>query len=222
VSKRKNKSKRKRKALGEEPLAERGLIQNRHLVSKRRVSGEDPYAWIEGKEGKKRMKKKPGRPKKAKPGKRRKPSKLKVRRRVKRRVERRVERIPKKPKLPAKIWNRLKKVEKEAVLLPKEIMTAAKATGKVAGKITTDFSKTIASGVVAGPKEAKKIIRRVQVKVKAGHLKSRMEELFGILGEKCYRLADKKRAIVKEKRIQNLIKRIKNCQKELQKIEKKI
>jgi len=214
VSKRKNKSKRKRKALGEEPLAKRGLIQNRHLVSKRRVSGEDPYAWIEGKEGKKRMKKKPGRPKKAKPGKRRKPSKLKVRRMVKR--------IPKKPKLPAKIWNRLKRVEKGAVLLPKEIMTVAKATGKVTSKITADFSKTIASGVVAGPKEAKKIIRRVQVKIKAGHLKSKMEKLFGILGEKCYRLADKKRAIVKEKRVQNLIKQIKDCQKELQKIEKRI
>ncbi|MBA7465656.1 hypothetical protein ES707_00826 [subsurface metagenome] len=214
MSKSKSKSKRKRKALGEEPLSRRGLIQIRHLVSKRRVSGEDPYAWIEGKEGKKRMKKKPGRPKKAKPGKRRKPSKLKVRRRVKR--------IPKKPKLPAKIWNRLKKVEKGAVLLPKEIMTAAKTTGKVTGKITTDFSKTIASGVVAGPKEAKKIIRRVQVKVKAGHLKSRMEELFGILGEECYRLVDKKRAIVKEKRVQNLIKQIKDCRKELQKIGKRI
>ena len=218
MSKRKSKSKRKRKALGEEPLAKRGLIQNRHLVSKRRVSGEDPYAWIEGKEGKKRMKKKPGRPKKAKPGKRRKPSKLKVRKRVKRRVER----IPKKPKLPAKIWNRLKKVEKRTVLLPKEIITAAKATGKVAGKITTGFSKTIASGVVAGPKEAKKIIRRVQVKVKAGHLKSRMENLFTALGKEGYRLSDKRKAIQKEKRVQNLIKRIKNCQEELQKTGKRI
>lgn len=216
MSKRKNKSKRKRKrkALGEEPLGKRGVIQNRHLTSKRRVSGEDPYAWIEGKEGKKRMKKKPGRPKKAKPNKRRKPSKLKVRRRVKR--------IPKKPKLPAKIWNRLKKVEKEAVLLPKEIMTAAKATGKVTGKITTDFSKTIASGVVTGPKEAKKIIRRVQVKVKAGHLKSRMENLFTALGKEGYRLSGKRKAIQKEKRVQNLIKQIKNCREELQKIEKRI
>lgn len=214
MSKRKSKSKRKRKALGEEPLAKRGLIQNRHLVSKRRVSGEDPYAWIEGKEGKKRMKKKPGRPKKAKPSKRRKPSKLKVKRRV--------ERIPKKPKLPAKIWNRLKKVEKGAVLLPKEIMTAAKATGKVTGKITTDFSKTIASGVVAGPKEAKKIIRRVQVKIRAGSIKSRMENLFGILGKECYRLIGKKKPILREKKIQNLIKQIRDCQKELQKIEKGI
>lgn len=214
MSKRKSKSKRKRKALGEEPLAKRGLIQNRHLVSKRRVSGEDPYAWIEGKEGKKRMKKKPGRPKKAKPGKRRKPSKLKVKRRVKR--------IQKKPKLPAKIWNRLKKIEKGTVLLPKEIMTVAKATGKVTGKITTDFSKTIASGVVAGPKEAKKIIRRVQVKIKAGHLKSRMENLFTALGKEGYRLSDKRKAIQKEKRVQNLIKQIKDCQKELQKIEKRI
>jgi len=222
VSKRKSKSKRKRKALGEEPLARRGLIQNRHLVSKRRVSGEDPYAWIEGKEGKKRMKKKPGRPKKAKPSKRRKPSKLKVRRRVKRRVKRRVERIPKKPKLPAKIWNRLKKVEKGAVLLPKEIMTAAKATGKVTGKITTDVSKTVVSGVVAGPKEAKKIIRRVQVKIKAGHLKSRMENLFTALGKEGYRLSDKRKAIQKEKKLQNLIKRIKNCREELQKIGKRI
>jgi len=210
----KRKSKRKRKALGEEPLARRGLIQNRHLVSKRRVSGEDPYAWIEGKEGKKRMKKKPGRPKKAKPGKQRRPSKLKVKRRV--------ERIPKKPKLPAKIWNRLKKVEKRTVLLPKEIMTAAKATGKVTGKITTDFSKTIASGVVAGPKEAKKIIRRVQVKIKAGHLKSRVENLFTALGKEGYRLSDKRKAIQKEKRVQNLIKQIKDCQKEQQKIENRI
>jgi len=209
-SKSKSKSKRKRKALGEELLGKRGIRENRHLTSKRRVSGEDPYAWIEGKEGKKRMKKKPGRPKKAKPSKQRRPSRLKAKR------------IAKKSKLPAKIWNRLKRVEKGAVLLPKEIMTVAKATGKVTSKITADFSKTIASGVVAGPKEAKKIIRRVQVKIKAGHLKSRMEKLFGILGEKCYRLADKKRAIVKEKRVQNLIKQIKNCQKELQKIEKGI
>lgn len=212
MSKSKSKSKRKRKALGEEPLAKRGFIQNRHLVSKRRVSGEDPYAWIEGKEGKKRMKKKPGRPKKAKPGKRRKPSKLKVKRRV--------ERIPKKPKLPAKIWNRLKKVEKGAVLLPKEIMTAAKATGKVTGKITADLSKTIASGVVAGPKEAKKIIRRVQVKVEAGHLKSRMENLFTALGKEGYRSMGKKKPILKGKRVQNLIKQIKDCRKELQKIGK--
>lgn len=208
-----SKSKSKRKALGEEPLAKRGALQDRYLMSKRRVSGEDPYAWMEGKGGKKRkkrMKKKPGRPKKAKPGKQRRPSKVKAKR------------IPKKPKLPAKIWNRLKKVEKEAVLLPKEIMTAAKATGKVTGKITADLSKTIASGVVAGPKEAKKIIRRVQVKIKAGHLKSRMENLFGILGRECYRAMGKKKPILKEKKIQNLIKQIKNCQKELQKIEKGI
>jgi hypothetical protein len=210
VSKRKSKSKRKRKALGEEPLARRGLIQNRHLVSKRRVSGEDPYAWIEGKEGKKRMKKKPGRPKKAKPMNQRRRYKLKAKP------------VPKKSKLPAKIGNSLKKVEKGAVLLPKEIMTAAKATGKVTGKITADVSKTIASGVVAGPKEAKKIIRCVQVKIKAAHLKSRMENLFGILGKECYRLMGKKKPILKEKRVQNLIKRIKNCREELQKIEKRI
>jgi len=218
VSKRKrkskSKSKSKRKALGEEPLAKRGALQDRYLMSKRRVSGEDPYAWMEGKKKMKRIKKKPGRPKKAKPGKRRKPSKLKVKRRVKR--------IPKKPKLPAKIWNRLKKVEKGAILLPKEIMSAAKATGKVTGKITADLSKIIASGVVAGPKEAKKIIRRVQVKIKAGHLKSRMENLFGILGKECYRSMGKKKPILKEKRVQNLIKQIKNCQKELQKIERGI
>ena len=214
MSKSKSKRKRKRKALGEEPLAKRGLIQNRHLVSKRRVSGEDPYAWIEGKEGKKRMKKKPGRPKKAKPGKRRKPSKLKA--------ERRIKRIPKKPKRPAKIWNRLKRVEKGAVLLPKEIMSVAKATGKVTGKITADLSKIIASGVVAGPKEAKKIIRRVQVKIKAGHLKSRVENLFTALGKEGYRLSDKRKAIQKEKKIQNLIERIKNCQKGLQKTGKRI
>ena len=216
-----SKSKSKRKALGEEPLAKRGALQDRYLMSKRRISGEDPYAWMEGKKGKKKMKrikKRPGRLKKAKPGKRRKPSKLKVRRRVRRRVKR----IPEKPKLSAKIWNRLKKVEKGAVLLPKEIMTVAKATGKVTGKITTDFSKTIASGVVAGPKEAKKIIRRVQVKIKAGHLKSRMENLFGILGRECYRSMGKKKPIQKEKKIQNLIKQIKNCQKELQKIERGI
>lgn len=211
-------SKSKRKALGEELLGKREIRENQHLTSKRRVSGEDPYAWIEGKEGKKRMKKKPGRPKKAKPGKRRKPSKLKAERRIKRRVER----IPKKPKRPAKIWNRLKKVEKGAILLPKEIMTAAKATGKVTGKITADLSKIIASGVVAGPKEAKKIIRRVQVKIKAGHLKSRVENLFTALGKEGYRLSDKRKAIQKEKRVQNLIKRIKNCREELQKIEKRI
>lgn len=211
-------SKSKRKALGEELLGKREIRENQHLTSKRRVSGEDPYAWIEGKEGKKRMKKKPGRPKKAKPGKQRRPSKLKVRRRIKRRAKR----IPKKPKRPAKIWNRLKKVEKGAILLPKEIMTAAKATGKVTGKITADLSKIIASGVVAGPKEAKKIIRRVQVKIKAGHLKSRVENLFTALGKEGYRLSDKRKAIQKEKRVQNLIKRIKNCREELQKIEKRI
>lgn len=205
-----SKSKSKRKALGEELLGKREIRENQHLTSKRRVSGEDPYAWIEGKEGKKRMKKKPGRPKKAKPVKQRRPSKVKVKR------------IPKKPKLPAKIWNRLKKVEKGAVLLPKEIMSVAKATGKVTGKITADLSKTIASGVVAGPKEAKKIIRRVQVKIKAGHLKSRMENLFTTLGKEGYRLSDKRKAIQKEKKIQNLIERIKNCQKELQKIGKRI
>lgn len=218
----KSKRKRKRKALGEEAFGERGVIQNQHLTSKRRISGEDPYAWMEGKEKKKRRKRGPGRPKKAKPGKQRRPSKLKVKRRVKRRIKR----IQKKPKLPAKIWNRLKKVEKGAVLLPKEIMTAAKATakatGKVTGKITTDFSKTIASGVVAGPKEAKKIIRRVQVKIKAGHLKSRMENLFTALGKEGYRLSDKRKTIRKEKKLQDLIKRIKNCREELQKIGKRI
>ena len=211
-------SKSKRKALGEELLGKREIRENQHLTSKRRVSGEDPYAWIEGKEGKKRMKKKPGRPKKAKPSKQRRPSKLKAERRIKRRAKR----IPKKPKRPAKTWNRLKKVEKGAILLPKEIMSAAKATGKVTGKITADLSKIIASGVVAGPKEAKKIIRRVQVKIKAGHLKSRVENLFTALGKEGYRLSDKRKAIQKEKRVQNLIKRIKNCREELQKIEKRI
>ncbi|MBA7505007.1 hypothetical protein ES706_03670 [subsurface metagenome] len=214
MSKSKSKSKSKRKALGEELLGKREIRENQHLTSKRRVSGEDPYAWIEGKEGKKRMKKKPGRPKKAKPGKQRRPSKLKAKRRAKR--------IPKKPKRPAKIWNRLKKVEKGTILLPQEIMSAAKATGKVTGKITADLSKIIASGVVAGPKEAKKIIRRVQVKIKAGHLKSRVENLFTALGKEGYRLSDKRKAIQKEKRVQNLIKRIKNCREELQKIEKRI
>lgn len=214
MSKSKSKSKSKRKALGEELLGKREIRENQHLTSKRRVSGEDPYAWIEGKEGKKRMKKKPGRPKKAKPSKQRRPSKLKVKRRVKR--------IPKKPKLPAKIWNRLKRVEKGAILLPKEIIGAAKATGKVTGKITADLSKTIASGVVAGPKEAKKIIRRVQGKIKAGHLKSRMENLFTALGKEGYRLSGKRKTIQKEKKLQNLIKRIKNCQEELQKTGKRI
>lgn len=213
-----SKSKSKRKALGEELLGKREIRENQHLTSKRRVSGEDPYAWIEGKEGKKRMKKKPGRPKKAKPSKQRRPPKLKAKRRIKRRAKR----IPKKPKRPAKIWNRLKKVEKGAILLPKEIMSAAKATGKVTGKITADLSKIIASGVVAGPKEAKRIIRRVQVKIKAGHLKSRVENLFTALGKEGYRLSDKRKAIQKEKRVQNLIKRIKNCREELQKIEKRI
>ena len=218
----KRKSKSKRKALGEELLGKREIREDQHLTSKRRVSGEDPYAWIEGKGGKKRMKKKPGRPKKAKRGKQRRPSKLKVKRRVRKRVKKRIKRIPKKPKLPAKVWNRLKKVEKGVVLLPKEIMATAKATGKATGKITADLSKTIASGVVAGPKEAKKIIRRVQGKIKAGHLKSRMENLFTALGKEGYRLSGKRKTIQKEKKIQNLIKRIKNCQEELQKTGKRI
>lgn len=199
---------RKRKALGEEALGKRGVIQNRHLMSKRRISGEDPYAWMEGRGGKKRMKR-PGRAKKAGPIKQRRRYKVKAKP------------APKKAKLPAKIGNSLKKVEKGAVLLPKEIMTAARATGKVTGKITSDVSRTIASGVVAGPKEAKKIIRCVQIKIKAGHLKSRMDDLFGILGKECYRLMGKKRPVLREKKIQNLIKEIKECQKELQIIERK-
>jgi len=196
-------TKRKRKALGEEPLGKRGAVQKRYLMSKRRVSGEDPYAWMEGKAGRE---KKPGRPKKAAPSKQRRTSKLKAKI------------IRKKSQLLAKIDNRLKKVEKGAVLLPREIM----ATAKVTGKISTDLSKTIASGVVAGSKEAKKIIRCAQVKIKAGRLQRRMEDLFGILGKECYRLKGKKKPILKEKKIQNLIKQIKDYEKELQRIEKRI
>ena len=205
-----SKRKRKRKALGEEALGKRGLVQNRHLMSKRRISGEDPYDWMEGRGGKKGRKKRPGRLKKAKPVKQQRRYKLKAKP------------ASKKSKLPAKIGNSLKKVEKGAILLPKEIMTAAKATGKVTGKITADVSNTIAPWVVAGPKEAKKIIRCVQVKIKAAHLKSRMEDLFGILGKECYRLMGKKRPILKEKKIQNLIKEMKECQKELQIIERRV
>lgn len=204
-------SRSKRKALGEDPLGKRGKRQNRYLMSRRRISGEDPYAWIEGKEEKKKMKMKKkmkikGKPK---PVKRRKPSESKVKE------------IVEKPKLPAKIWKKLKKIEKGAILLPKEIMAAAKVTGKVTGKLTADVSRIIASGVVTGPKEAKRIIRCLQSKIKASSIKSRVEELFGILGSECYRLISKKKAILKEKKIQNLITQIKEYQKMLQNIEKR-
>ncbi|NIM03683.1 hypothetical protein GTN66_06005, partial [bacterium] len=198
----------KRKALGEEALGKRGAVQSRHLMSKRRMSGEDPYAWMEGRRTKKRMKK-PGRAKKTKSIKQRRRYKVKAKP------------TPKKAKLPAKIGYSLKKVEKGAVLLPKEIMTAARTTGKVTGKITADVSRTIASGVVAGPKEARKIIRCVQEKIKAGHLKSKIDDLFAILGKECYRLLGKKRPVLKEKNIRNLIKEIKECHKQLQTIERK-
>jgi len=201
-------SKRKRKVLGEEPLGRRGMRENRYLMSKRRASGEDPYAWIEGRRGRKKVEKKAQRQKKAKAVKRGQPPKFQLKR------------IGKKPKFPAKFWNELKKIEKGAVLLPKEIVAIAKATRKVTGKITADLSKTIASGVVTGPQEARKVIRHVQAKVKAASLKNRMENLFAILGKECYRLIGKKRPVLKERRIQNLIKQIKDCQKELQKIEK--
>jgi len=203
-------SKRKRKVLGEEPLGRRGMRENRYLMSKRRASGEDPYAWIEGKGGRKKVEKKAQRQKKAKPVKRGQPSKLKAKK------------VARKPRLQARIRNGLKKIEKGAVLLPEEIIAIAKATGKVTGKITADLSKTIASGVVTGPQEARKVIRHVQAKVKAAFLKNRMENLFGILGKECYRLIGKKRPVLKERRIQNLIKQIKDYQKELQKIEKRI
>ena len=201
-------SKRKRKALGQEPLGKRGVRENRYLMSKRRATGEDPYAWIEGKEEK--MKRRPGRQKKAKPARRRQAKKLKVKA------------IVKKPKLPAKVGKKLKKIEKGAVLLPKEIMAIGKATGKVTGKITAVLSKTIASGVVTGPREARKLIRCVQAKVKTGSLRNKVENLFGILGKECYRLIGKKKAVLKEKRIQRLIREIKDYQKELEKIEKGI
>jgi len=198
----------KRKALGEDPLGERRIRQNRYLMSKRRFSGEDPYAWIAGKEEKKKMKEKPESEKLARPIKRREPSKLKVKK------------IVEKPKLPAKIWEKLKKIEKGAILLPKEIMAAAKVTGKLTGKITADVSRIIASGVVTAPKEARRIIRCVQSKIKASSIKSKMEELFGILGNECYRLISKKKAVLKEKKILNLITKIKDYQKALQNIEK--
>jgi len=201
-------SKSKRKALGEDPLGKRGKRQNRYLMSKRRLSGEDPYAWVEGKGEKKKMKQKPKPEKLVKPVRGRKPSESKV------------GKIVKKPKLPAKIWEKLKKIEKGAILLPKEIITAAKATGKITGKISADVSRTIASGVVTGPKEARRIIRRVQSKIKASSIKGRMEELFGTLGSECYRLINKKKAILKEKKIQNLITKIKDYRKALQNIEK--
>jgi len=200
-------SRSKRKALGEDPLGKRGRRERRYLISKRRLSGEDPYAWIEGK-GEKVKKRE--RQKRTKPIRPRKPSRLKVKKLVK------------KPKLPAKIWNKLKKVEKGAILLPKEIMAAAKTTGKVTGKITADVSKTIASGVVAGPKEASRIIRRVRSKIKTGAVKSSIEHLFGILGKECYRLIGEKQDILKEKKIKNLIKQIKDYRKKLEKIEEGI
>jgi len=203
-------SRRKRKVLGEEPLGRRGIYENRYLMSKRRASGEDPYAWIKGKGGRKKVEKKSSQQKSAKRGKRLKPSRFEVKR------------IVKKARLPAKIWNKLKKIEKGAVLLPKEIMAIAKATGKVTGKITADLSKTIASGALTGPKEARKVIRCVQVKVKTGPVKNRMENFFSTLGKECYRLIGRKRAVLKEKRIQYLIRQIKDCQKELQKIEREI
>ena len=198
-------SKSKRRTLGEEPLGKRGVSPNRYLMSKRRASGEDPYGWIEGKEGKKA-----GRVKKAKPVKLRPSFKLKVKK------------IVGKPKLPKVIRNKLKKIEKGAVLLPGEIIAAARATGKVTGKITTDLSKTIASGVVTGPREANKVIRRVRVKIKAVALRKRLEHLFSVLGRECYRLIGKKKPVLKEKRIQELIKQIKEYQKELQSMERAV
>jgi len=198
-------SRRKRKVLGEEPLGKRGVSPNRYLMSKRRAFGEDPYGWIEGKEGKK-----PGREKKAKPVKLRPSFKLKVKK------------IVGKPKLPKGIRNKLKKIEKGAVLLPREIIAAARATGKVTGKITTDLSKAIASGVVTGPSEANKVIRCFQAKIKAATLKKRVEHLFGVLGRECYRLIGKKKPILKEKRVRELIKEIKDYQKKLQIMEKAI
>lgn len=198
----------KRKALGEDPLGERRIRQNRYLMSKRRLSGEDPYAWIAGKEEKKKMKEKPEPEKLARPIKRREPSKLKVKE------------IVKKPKIPTKIRKKMERIEKGAILLPKEIMTAAKVTGKISGKICADVSRIIASGVVTAPKEARRIIRCVQSKIKASVIKGRMEELFGTLGSECYRLISKKKAVLKEKKIQNLITKIKDYQKALQNIEK--
>lgn len=202
--------KSKRKALGEDPLGERGMRQNRYLMSKRRFSGEDPYSWIAGKEEEKRMKKKPGPKKLAEPVKRREPFKLKVKEEVKKR------------KLPTRIRKKLEKIERRAVSVPKEIMAAAKATGKLTSKITGDVSKIIASRIVTAPEKTKRIIRCVQSKIKAGAAKSKMGELFGVLGSECYGLIGKKKAIFKERKIRNLIAKIKDCQKELRKIEKVI
>lgn len=209
-SKSKNKRKRKRKALGEELLGKRGTRQNRYLMSKRRVAGEEPYAWIGGKAVKKKVKRKRKRKRKKiiKPAKRRRPYKLKAKK------------IVKKLKPPAKIWNKLKEIEKGMVLLPKEIVAVAKATGEVTRKVTADVSKMIASAVVTGQKEASKIIQRVQWKFKAEPLKSRIENLFGILGKECYRLIGKKKNILKEKKIKNLINQIKDYQKRLQRVGK--
>ena len=204
-SKSKSKSKSKRKALGEEPLGKRGVLQDRYLVSKRRISGEDPYAWIEGKKVKEKVKSKRKRKKMVSPAKRQRPYKLKAKK------------IVKEPKLPAKIWNKLKKVKRGMKPLLKEVMAVTKTTRKAVGRATADTSRTITSRVVTGQKVAGKIIRKVQLKFKASLLKGKMERLFAVLGEECYQLIGKKRNILKEKKIQSLINEIKKYQRGLQK-----
>lgn len=201
----KSKSKSKRKALGEEPLGKRGVLQDRYLVSKRRISGEDPYAWIEGKKVKKKVKSKRKRKKIVSPAKRQRPYKLKAKK------------IVKKPKLPAKIWKNLEKIKREMELLLKEVMAVTKTTKKAVGEATADISQTITSGVVTGQKVAGEIIRKLQLKFKAGILKGKMERLFAALGKECYKLMGKKRNILKEKKIQSLIIEIKKYQRGLQK-----
>lgn len=203
-------SRSRRKALGEDPLGKRGMRQNRYLMSKRRVSGEDPYAWVRGKEEIKKMERKPKPEKLARVAKRRKPSKLIVKQKAKRH------------KVPEKIWKELKRVEKGAVVLPQEIITAAKATGKATGRITADVSEKIASSVACSSREAKRIIRRVQSKIRVGPLRRRMRNLFGILGEECYEMIAKKKVISKGKKIQNIIDQIKNCQKALKRIQRSL
>lgn len=206
-------SKSRRKALGEDPLSKRGKSKTRHMVSKGRGAKGGDYAWIEGvveKKGSKRKGKR-RRQRVVKTVKKRKYPKLKVKK---------VKEMAGKP--PKRIWKKLKKIERGAILLPKEMMAAAKATGKFTGKITSDVSKMIATGVVTGQKGASKIIRGVQLKFKAAPLKNRLRTLFSRLGKECYKLIGKKKDILKGARVKNLITQIKLSQNQLKKIEEGI
>ncbi len=99
------------------------------------------------------------------------------------------------------------------------INAAARSVGEVVGGISVGLSHLLGYGVEVGRDEDRQTVRNVRSRLRSRSAGNRLEEMYAVLGRRCYRISGRQTDFLREKRIQGLIRKIENYQGKLEKID---